>query len=378
MDRVSYTTFVEIIVLLVAIVAAIGFFSSFSLDDPWFASTDSIHYHQQALGACDSPLEPLRRVLDTGSPINLNWGAIVSIVAIACYLSGEYSDVLVLVTNLILFSGILFFYRKVLDNLPIKPSNKRIIIILFLAQTWLITSLVGLNKEVFSYIIVGLMALCYLRRSVQLLLLVGLIGGVVKVQFFVFALMLIVSQKGVSFKSQFFVLAILMTVIYQSTNFDIFDAHIYYSRFDYEIRTAKVAEFLNKFIEYPFGYLLVFPVRLVINLLSGLSPMRISEVNNWNAFAYQFNAFIMSIPSILLLFKLINHRSCFAYPLVKFFLIYSLLMCLLPFFQLRYFLPLLPIILIILATPSPKIIGQEKGSSVKRILIKSSSTSRVI
>jgi len=349
--NISYTSLAHVGLLVFYFLAGVTLFNLLPNDNDQYVSADSVSYRKQALQVCDSPFEPIYKVMQEGDPVNLNWATVVSAGGVACYLDHEYFDVVVFAGNLFLLMLILFYYRNILTLLQVPWSASRVFFLIFATQTWLIASLTSLNKEVFSYLIVAVLALFYLRGSVALILLAGVLGGLVKVQFFVFSLMLIASIYGVGFWKQLLMIAALLTVVYQSFDLFIFDVDNYFSRYGYNIRTAEIAKHLNSLLDYPLTFLIVMPIRLVINLFSGFSPARLLSVDSWMAFSYQVNAILLSSTAFLALCIYIYNRNSLNMRLLEFSLLYGMLMCLLPFFQLRYFLPLLPLFLLMMMRP---------------------------
>ena len=362
MLKVSRTAIIEFNALILCIALSLCLFVLERQNVIHLTSDDSVGYYLNAKEFCKTPLSPFVSALSSGNPTSLNWSTIVTIGALACYVNEEYLGAIIFGINLLVLSLTFLVYGKV-TNHCVSPANGKLFFLLFIFQTWLFTSLISLNKEVISYLVVALLFLLFLRGAALLLILAGIIGGLIKIQFLVFSLMLVAVLKGVSAKKQLLAVAALLTVIYNLYDFNMFNADYYYGRFGYPIRTAEIAANLNKIVALPFGFIVVFPVRFLINIFSSFSPFRILSISSWQELFYQFNALIFSISIVVWLVRIFLRKNSANNSVSQFIFLYSMLVCLLPFFQLRYFFPILPIVLLALMTPKGRLRHSYRNST---------------
>lgn len=344
----------SIVYMLVAFgllsIAAIIYFNYVPVDDAKYVSTDSTYYRELSLNYCDEPFAPIVQVFQKGGIIGLNWATIVTVGAFSCALTEQYSDWVTLSINLVLLFCTLFMYEKIMNRLKFSDSKKIVFYLLFCMQTFLIVSLVSLNKEVFSYLFLVSLLYFYIENNRAWLLLAALFAGFLKVQFFLLGLMLIAMVMNIKVRTILIVVSLILPIIFVAFDPSVLDARQYYARYGYQIRTEDIAVILNDMAAYPFGYIVVMPLRLLINALSGLSPFRLIAADDVQSIAYQANAVIFSIFSIFLLWKVMREKK-YACRYLGFILAYSIIISLLPFFQLRYFLPLFPVIIMTLLMP---------------------------
>ncbi len=344
----------SIVYMLVAFgllsMAAIIYFNYVSLDDVKYVSADSTYYRELSLNYCDEPFAPIVRVFQEGGVIGLNWATIVTVGAFSCSLAEQYSDWITLSINLVLLFCTLFMYEKIMNRLRFSDKKKIVFYLLFCMQTFLIVSFVSLNKEVFSYFFLVSLLYFYIENNRAWLFVIALFAGFLKVQFFLLGLILISMIMNIKVRTILIVVSLILPVIFVAFDPSALDARRYYDRYGYQIRTESIAVILNDMASYPFGYIVVMPLRLLINALSGLSPFRLIVADDAQSIAYQANAIIFSIFSIFLLWKVIREKR-YACRYLGFMLAYSIVISLLPFFQLRYFLPLFPVISMMLLMP---------------------------
>lgn len=346
MKIASRTTCTYFFVLIISI--AISFYISlfFPHDDERIIATDAINYRRLAYDNCNSPLSPLEGIYNNGL-INLNWASIVIFGSVACSISSENGDYIIVGFNCFLFSLILNFYLSIAKKLKFEPHLCRILLISFLVQFYSIVALTCLNKEIFSYFAIAVLGFGYFKKSYLVIALASIAFGFIKIQFFVFGLMLIFSLTGITFIYQFLISSILLTIFRNHLNF--LDLVSFYENNINVVRTEAITLWLDSLMKYPLGFLVVMPSRTILNLMAGFSPARIAIMNNsLPEFAYQLNAILLGACSLILTGKLLLRKVSFKDPVVQFIFLYLLLFGTLPFLQTRYFLPLLPIIIILI------------------------------
>lgn len=360
MLTVSRKVLALVTVFLLMGVLGVFLFANFSLDDKGVMAQDSIDYRYLAAQECDSPIHPIiNGVIENESLIALNWATIITVGSVACSISESYRDVLILLFNLMTLVIFLFVYGNILDRARVNKTDQYKIILFLLPQLFLICSLPSLNKEVISYLAINLLALGYIKKSIWLLILTGIFTGLVKVQFFLFALMLLASLAGVGFWVQLATAAAAMTILYD--RLPIFDLTQFYQSYEANVRSEALTLTLDQILKYPMGFVLVMPIRTLLNLLAGFSPERIAAMNStWIAFSYQVNAVFLAIVSFALMGKLATKRLLPSVPLAEFFFLYCIMLASLPYLQTRYFLPMLPIMLVAIYSPSGLAVQQHR------------------
>jgi hypothetical protein len=309
-----------------------------------FYSDDSIYYKEQSLEYCAAPLLPIFEATKEGFSL-LNWSTIVSIGAFSCMLSEENSDSFIMSLNVMLLLMVLYVYKIILKEYNFSANDRMWFFLLFCVQVHMIPQLASLNKEIISYLIISLYYLYYSRGNTLPILLLTLFSAFIKFQFLFFGLLLVVSMRGVGFWKILIASSLLLPVIQANFDINYLNAELYYSRYDI-IRTQNTLVFLSKITEYPFGFLIAMPVKMAITMLSGFSFSRIISISDMHSFLYQLSALIFSIFSILACYKFARYRLSLNSKLMSFIMFYSLLICSLPFVQLRYYFPLFPLLII--------------------------------
>lgn len=335
-------------VFLLIASASVAYFLSIPIDDAAYVSADSIHYRTLSLDYCGDPLGPVLDVFHSRNIVDLNWSTIISIGALMCSFSSTYGDVLTLILNILILFLTLTIYGKMLSAFGLSPKCKINFFLIFLLQTFLVVSLCTLNKEVFGYLFIALSFYFFLENRRLSLVLIGIVFGLLKVQFFLVSLVLLAVLSGMRIKVILLAASLFLPLIYLYIDPSFLDAAGYYERYGYVIRTQNVSIILNEIASYPLGYFIVMPLRLAINMLSGFSPFRLFSLETVMDFAYQINALILAMSVLLLAWRVFVKKYILSNVLVSYMMSYAIVICILPFMQTRYFLPLFPILVIMI------------------------------
>jgi len=346
--KLSRTFLFGILAFSILIAFAVAYFLYIPASDNSYVPQDSVYYKKISLEYCEAPFSPILNVFNRVSLLNLNWTTIVSIGAFLCEISPIHQDLLIFIANIIVLYLTLYFYYKILTK--INASTKQFVLfnILFCLQTYLIVILVSLNKDIYSYLVVAVFLYLYVENRIKSLLLVGIFFGLLKVQFLIIAFFLAAKMLRVRAIYLLLGVSIVLPLINYIFEPSMLNADVYFSRYQYEIRTENIAKILNQITLFPFGYIISLPLRALITALSGFSPFRIVAANNLLSILYQITALMFSCFSILLFWKFIKYKFKECNLLTNYLFCYLLILCIVPFFQLRYFIPLLPVLMIML------------------------------
>lgn len=327
---------------------SVTYYYLFPIDAIDYVPVDSIYYRSLSHFYCHKPFLPFVEAFSESNSIVLNWVTIISLGAFACALSPDSADLIIMFSNLLMFFCVLLVYEKIIKTLEFSVRQKLFFYLFFLLQSYLLISLITLNKEIFNFLFVAVLLLFYMQKKIIPIIAVSLLGGLFKVQLLLFGILLVIILFRIKLRYVILLLSFILPIVSMYGGSSFLDAESYYSRYSYNIRTANIALILNDINNYPLGYVLVMPARLAVNLLSGFSVFRIFSIDNILVFLYQFNAFIISMLSVSLAWKVFFNKLSIHLNLLTYIMAYSIIICIIPFFQLRYFFALFPIMVILL------------------------------
>lgn len=222
-------------------------------------------------------------------------------------------------------------------------------ILLFLASPFLFAWSLVPNKELLVTVgILGIMrALAARRLAVALLLTV--VFGLVKVQFFFVAALFLGFRH---FKRRKTVTLVCISLIYPILHGVMPGLQMAYflDVNGNEIRSAEIFLEIDRLSSYPFGYIAIFFFRLVLNLLGGLNPNRLLEYDFGLDIIAPATSFVLGLLVVACIFSAIRRRQVRQIwesdSEQSFYLFCTLAVYLtLPFMQPRYYWWLIPILL---------------------------------
>jgi len=341
--KLRVSVFYAFFSFFVITILSILYFSLIDVTSPSYVTHDSIYYNELSKEHCADPLVLFSDAFKDLGFGGLNWVTIVSIGSVACAISNEYSDVLVLIINLVALFLTLMLYSSLIGCFRGKKRWVKLFYLLFVLQLFLYINMVSLNKEIYSFFIVSLFLYLFLENKKTWLFIAGIFFSILKIQFFPISIILLLCLYGVRLRYVIVGLSLVLPIIYWVYNPAFLSAEIYFARYE-NIRTEGLAVVLNEISKYPLGYVVVLPFKMLITLLSGLSPIRITSVDSVYALGYQFNAVLFSVTVFSVVIRGVWRGVKLNKKIAQFVFAYSAVICLLPFFQLRYFLPIFPVI----------------------------------
>ena len=329
-------------------------------------SYDSIYYANRVDETLESTLDDnsLIQTLTT-NPIALNWITIVKIGTIIKNYFGHYWFYGVLIINSVLFICILFDVSYLDRVLNVSRNNYLTIFVFIGLNLSLIHNISFINKEIYSFFFFFRVLRYYLNNNKVSILLISIFLGLIKIQFFLIGLVCFINLIGFKIRDIFIIFSLLLSVMYNSS-FNIFvPLETYYSRFTYDDigRSMQIMTTLNDLIKIPFGYLLVLPLRTLLNLLSGFSVWRLLTVDSFHDFCITFQNLLMAISTILLFFRFHRIKYIDTRILNYVFLVF-LILGLNTFLQARYFFQFSILFFIIYQSISIKNIQAKFGSVI--------------
>lgn len=112
-----------------------------------------------------------------------------------------------------------------------------------------------------------------------------------------------------------------------------------------EIRSAQLFTHLNEINSYPLGFILVGPLRLIINCFVGIYPIRVIHSVNTSELIASLTSFWLAVVMAVVSLKIIFNRRLRIWSEDQIFLIACLLLvlALIPFLQPRYYWWLIPV-----------------------------------
>lgn len=344
MGRSYFYAFVSFVIITVF---SVIYYSLIDLSDSSYITHDSIHYGTLSKKYCDDPIEPYRNAVKDIGFGGFNWVTIVSVGSVACAISKDYSDEIVVVSNIVILALTLILYSRMISRLDYSVLWVRLFYLFFVVQLFLYIDMVSLNKEIYSFFVVSLFLYLFTENKKITLFLFGLMLSLIKIQFLLISIILLLRLHGVRFRYIIVGVSIALPAINWFYSPTFLNPEIYYSRYE-NIRTAGLAIALNEVSLYPLGYTVAFPLKVIITFLSGFSPMRLFAIDSAREFAYQFNALLLAIVGLGVVVRYFMRGANLNIKVMQFLLIYSLVICLLPYFQLRYFFPVFPLLLMLI------------------------------
>lgn len=222
-------------------------------------------------------------------------------------------------------------------------------ILLFLCSPFLFAWILVPNKELL--VTAGILGVIHAIAARRMLLLVvfTLAVGLIKVQIIFATVLYLLSRKFHLRKTMALVgISLIYPLLYNAV------PGLQMSHFldvnPNEIRTAPIMLAIDSLSSYPFGYIAIFLVRLVLNLLGGLNAIRIIESDFGMSGLAPLTSFILGllvIMSLLFMIKrrdvrnILNSNSDTSYYLFCLLVVHLVL----PFMQPRYYWWTIPILL---------------------------------
>lgn len=115
---------------------------------------------------------------------------------------------------------------------------------------------------------------------------------------------------------------------------------------DLEQRSAALFGTLGEIEAVPLGYLITYPIKVVIQLFSAAAPHRYLEISPQDLYGATVtaSASIAVLTSIVIVRAYVTGRRQTSQPVVDLFLAYTIVFCFIPFSVHRLFTPLIPLL----------------------------------
>ena len=345
--QVSASAFMVTSLMVVLLVLIALYWGAADLASVGFVTYDSLSYRTQAIEHCAAPLAPFMGTVVERDLIGFNWTTIVSVGAVLCHFDEAMLDESVLLLNIAIMLLTIVFYRRAMDLLRVDRSRVTLFIMLYMLQFYYLAGAVSLNKETFGFLAVAVFTYLMLRGRPWMLVSFALLFGLIKIQYLMLGIYLVFLLFGVKNRYMLIGMSLMLAVIYQFTDMSIFNLDVYYARFDYPISTEAVTRVLNDIVAVPLGYLLALPARFLINIAAGLNPLSI-DTGSALSFTYYVSSVLFCLSSLMMIYWILVSRITFDNLLFKFVVAFVAIMGMVPFIQLRYFLPLTPVIILLM------------------------------
>jgi hypothetical protein len=153
-----------------------------------FLTFDSFRYRDRAIEFCTTNPSIVDFILQYG----VNYSTISIYGSLSC-IDGIFTDFIVILNNMFLFSIGLYFYVKLLNKYNIQ-LNKRFLIAFFLFL-YFTFSLMMLNKELIGFVFIFVIMYFYAEKKFLLLFLIGILFGILRLQYLPIVLLLIFLRK---------------------------------------------------------------------------------------------------------------------------------------------------------------------------------------
>ena len=299
---------------------------------------DSLLYRDRAIEFCTSDIPVLEFIKQYG----LNYSAISIFGSISCFFGG-FSDFFILITNILLMGISYIFIIKVLNESDITLDLKGAFILLVFL--YIPFSMIMLNKEIIGFSFISTLIYFYYKRSWKALILIGLIFGFFRIQYFVIVLMLLLFKKP----NLIVLLTIIniLVILFIPPFLQQWSIHIG----NEEVNSLKLMLFLEKVAYIPLIGALAYMVRIIISLFVGLkAPLDLLTPNlHMGTFIYLESIFLLSILTLFYLLNLLKirkrmvqlpHRNLFI-SINNVIIVFLAVNSIAPFLQPRYYLPLI-------------------------------------
>lgn len=231
-------------------------------------------------------------------------------------------------------------------------------LLMLISSPYLLPWILVPNKE----LIMGagiVVAMHLIERSQKLaLVILAVIFGLIKIQFFLATVLFFISRNLPWRKSTvLLIFSLLYPWIYEVVP-GLHMSHFLEVNIN-EIRSANIFLAIDTLSSYPLGYIPIFYARLFFNLLGGLYPARILDGGFSMGTLAPLSSFILGLLVVMSIYKMIKNQSIpslFNSTSDKFYFIFCVLLInlTLPFMQPRYYWWMTPILLSYLLFSSNK------------------------
>jgi hypothetical protein len=243
-------------------------------------------------------------------------------------------NILVLAATIRNFQHILLFYR----------CNKyHLFLLLFLLNPLVLMSTVALNKEIWGLFFVSLFLRHRIYRKYIRYSMAVLVSFFIR-DVYAAAGILFLIMSTVRLKKIYCLLFITLLVAFVTTQ----GMQYLYMRGQDELSTG-FSLLLNNIQSYPFGYLLVYFPKLILDMIGQLSPIRFFEIDSANLVAVytRVSCLLFLICACTILHKLFTLKRILNRHMVNLFFAYTFIACIPLVIQHRYIFPVYPVLILI-------------------------------
>jgi hypothetical protein len=274
-----------------------------------------------------------------------------SIAKIAHYISPQAPFWIVVLINHLLFTFALINYLKICKILNI---NSTPFIIFLFPNILILFTLFSLNKEVLGIYLVSEFILFSYKPNKLRVIIILFLALLTRNVFFAFGLLVFINQFfRFKFTTIFLIFAaVILPILFYLTNGAILGerfGELSSAAAQWQQQSHLITSFFYEYIKYPMGYFLNYFVVLIVNILApALNSKYWSDyfyVINLSQLFLQLSSVLFSCYLLRIFFSLgwnfLHWQSPF-----KFFVYYTMIVCVFPFSQHRYLIPIFPVVVL--------------------------------
>lgn len=239
--------------------------------------------------------------------------------------------------NFLIFSYFFLKLNKLYD------LNRNLLLVLLIISPIMFGSLIGINKEIFSVLVIALMLVYHKKQKYIYIFLAFLLAFLVRWQMALFVLVYtVMTSKFNPIKDKFFlnvfVFLALVSILYplNLSSFEDIDSVASEAR-DNKVEGSGLFSILISIQNYPFGYLIVF-IPKALFLLGGIL-FRFYKVFDFSDIYNNLFIFIQSLLSIILLVQIVRKKISIHNHFIYMGVLYCIIFCLSPIYAPRYLFP---------------------------------------
>lgn len=364
-----YAVIFSIVVLYLSI-EVVNYEHDLSGGPPLLLQIDSVLYRDWALEILHEPLWLIDYMLSNGI-YRLNWAGLPTLGALLANQFPQNLDLAVAIMNCCFFSVGLYFYVKVLIELGFEKYINKFVLLLSIVIVYISYSL-SLNKDIITFFIVSVFVYSVMKRNIFLLIAFVVFSYFIRQQYIFIALLFWAIHV---WQIRPLYLLVLISLVLYPIPADFWGiTEVFLSHEDISSKGLMLS--IVEFNRYPFAYIVVFPLRILLNLAQVIWPPNVMGIflpgnTGINLFFYHFSGAIWVGSLCLLLWRYFVQGYQVPAILVDFLWAFHLIIGLIGFLHPRFYFSALPVIFIALLCAKPP---RETENSVEQKALEASST----